>query len=77
LGIRTQILTFYEANILFPFDDLFLFLVQGLSPIVGFLGMFIVIACCSAVSGLLTLYFPACPSPRKILERLDRARVDL
>lgn len=52
-------------------------LTQGLSPIVGYLGMFVLIACCSAISGLLTLYFPACPSPRKILERVDRTRADL
>ena len=42
-----------------------------------YLGMFILIACISALAGLLTTQFPACPSPRKILERLDRSRADL
>ena len=49
-------------------------LMQGLSPVMGFLGMFILIACFSAVSAILTLSFPACPSPRKILEKLDESR---
>jgi len=45
-------------------------LTQGLSPQIGFLGMFVIIACFSAAAAALTLFFPACPSPRKILDRL-------
>ena len=46
---------------------------QGLSPLMGFLGMFILIACFSAVAAILTLSFPVCPSPRKILEKLEES----
>lgn len=46
-------------------------LTQGLSPIIGYLGMFIIISCFSAVGGILTLFFPKRPTPRKILERLN------
>merc|ERR1719204_1762391 len=48
-------------------------LTQGLSPLMGFLGMFILIACFSAVAAILTLSFPVCPSPRKILEKLEES----
>ena len=46
-------------------------LTQFLSPIIGFLGMFIIIALFSAAAGILTLLFPACPSPKKILEQVS------
>ena len=39
----------------------------------GFMGMFILIACFSAVAAILTLSFPVCPSPRKILEKLEES----
>jgi len=39
----------------------------------GFMGMFILIVCFSAVAGILTLSFPVCPSPRKILEKLEES----
>lgn len=45
-------------------------LTQGLSPLLGFLGMFVIIACFSGAAAALTLFFPACPSPRKVLDRL-------
>jgi len=48
-------------------------LTQGLSPLMGFMGMFILIACFSAVAAILTLSFPVCPSPRKILEKLEES----
>ena len=44
---------------------------QGLSPVVGYLGMFIIISCFSAASGVLTLFFPKYPSPSKILGRSE------
>jgi len=47
-------------------------LTQGLSPVIGFLGMFIIIACFSAASAILTLFFPSSPSPRKLLQRLEQ-----
>ena len=46
-------------------------LTQLLSPVFGFLGMFITIAVLSSASAVLTLLFPACPSPKKILEQLQ------
>merc|ERR1712098_907440 len=46
-------------------------LTQGLSPVMGFLGMFIIIAFFSASSAMLTLFFPAPSTPKKILERLE------
>ena len=46
-------------------------LTQFMSPVVGFLGMFIIIALFSASASLLTLLFPSCPSPRKIQEQLQ------
>merc|ERR1719471_2067408 len=46
-------------------------LTQFLNPIIGFLGMFIIIAIFSAVGALLTLMFPSCPSPKKIQEQLS------
>ena len=46
-------------------------LTQFLNPIIGFLGMFIIIAIFSAVGALLTLLFPSCPSPKKIQEQLS------
>jgi len=52
-------------------------LTQGLSPIVGYLGMFILIACFSALSAVITLFFPSCPSPRKLLHRLSRSTTNL
>jgi len=52
-------------------------LTQVLSPVVGFLGMFIIISFFSAAAALLTLLFPACPSPKKILERLSRSPTSL
>jgi len=48
-------------------------LTQFLSPIVGFLGLFIIIALFSAAAGVLTLLFPGCPSPKKIQEKLQPA----
>ena len=36
-------------------------LTQGLSPVLGFLGMFIIIACVSGVSAVLTMFFPDRP----------------
>ena len=45
-------------------------LTQFMSPVIGFLGMFIIIALFSAAGALLTLLFPACPSPKKIVEQL-------
>jgi len=50
-------------------------LTQGLSPIFGFLGMFIIIAFFSASSAMLTLFFPALSTPKKILERLENSGV--
>jgi len=47
-------------------------LTQSLSPKIGFLGMFIIVAAFSAASAFLTLFFPVCPSPRKILEKLNK-----
>lgn len=47
-------------------------LTQFMSPIIGFLGMFIIIALFSASAGLLTLLFPSHPSPKKILEKLNQ-----
>merc|ERR1719309_1910973 len=52
-------------------------LTQVLSPIVGFLGMFIIISFFSAGAAVLTLFFPACPSPKNILERLSRPPISL
>ena len=46
-------------------------LTQFMSPIIGFLGMFIIIALFSAAAGLLTLLFPSHPSPKKIQEQLN------
>jgi len=46
-------------------------LTQFMSPVIGFLGMFIIIALFSAAGALLTLLFPAYPSPKKILEQLQ------
>jgi len=52
-------------------------LTQVLSPRVGFLGMFIIIAIFSAFSGVITLFFPSCPSPKNILERLSRSPTNI
>lgn len=52
-------------------------LTQVLSPRVGFLGMFIIIAIFSAISGGITLFFPSCPSPKNILERLNRSPTNI
>ena len=52
-------------------------LTQVLSPIVGFLGMFIIISFFSAAAAILTLFFPVCPSPKNILERLSRSTTSL
>ena len=52
-------------------------LFQLLSPTVGYLGMFIIIACFSGLSGLIPLSFPARPSPRKILDKLNRTATNL
>jgi len=46
-------------------------LTSTLQPVLGFLGMFLIIALFSLGSSCLTLWFPPCPSPRKILEKLD------
>ena len=46
-------------------------LTQFMSPVIGFLGMFIIIALFSAAGALLTLLFPAYPSPKKIVEQLQ------
>ena len=46
-------------------------LTQGLQPVCGYLGMFLIIAAFSVASMVLTAFFPACPSSRKILERLE------
>ena len=48
-------------------------LTQFLSPILGFQGMFIIIALFSAAAAGLTLLFPSHPSPKKIQEQLDSA----
>jgi len=52
-------------------------LTQVLSPRVGFLGMFILIAIFSAISGGITLFFPSSPSPKNILERLSRSPTNI
>ncbi|XP_023322792.1 uncharacterized protein LOC111697129 [Eurytemora carolleeae] len=50
-------------------------LTQGLSPVVGYLGMFIIISCFSAASALLTFFFPPNPEPAKILDKLNPANI--
>jgi len=52
-------------------------LTQVISPRLGFLGMFIIISIFSAVAAFLTCLFPACPSPKKILERLSQSPTNL
>jgi len=46
-------------------------LTQSLSPVIGYLGMFIILAVFSSLGGLITLLFPSCPSPKKIQEKLN------
>ena len=46
-------------------------LTQYLNPVIGFLGMFIIIAVFSAVAAIITFQFPSCPSPKKIQEKLN------
>lgn len=45
-------------------------LTQWLSPIVGFAGMFVIIACFSFLCTVLTVSFPRFPSARSIKDRL-------
>lgn len=44
-------------------------LTQFLNPRIGWLGMFIIISCCSLACTVLTVRFPAKPSPRGILDK--------
>ena len=46
---------------------------EFLSPAIGFLGMFVFIAGASFLCCLLNLKFPQKPSPKAVLERLQRA----
>jgi len=46
-------------------------LTQSLSPVIGYLGMFILLAVFSALAGIITFLFPAYPSPKKIQEKLN------
>ena len=45
---------------------------EFLSPAIGFLGMFVFIAGASFLCCLLNLKFPQKPSPKAVLERLQR-----
>jgi len=47
-------------------------LTQGLSPHIGYMGMFILIAVFSGASFILTMFFPSKPSPTKIVQRIEQ-----